>query len=241
MTAASVSLSKDLRIRMNSLKKEIENELVRKYLSGIEGVRKAEAKEMTQVISKRILEIMMGKKEGMISDFVSDIRLAGLSVGKRLNGAVVSRMIMVFDRILNDMTENSIKVMVEVVDDYFRWTRANDLPQCLVDRILGLIGEASDSMAKLELFESELRKTAEHQFKGSLIEIDKRFKALAILEDERELSATELASKLSVVESTVRRYLSFLVNEGFVEKDLTTRPYVFRFISAPWAIRVVVD
>ncbi len=227
----------DLSQKLDILKKHYSEELVRKYLSGMEGLREASAGEMTQMMSRRFIEIMSGKKDELINDFISDLKLVGLSLNLELGDELTSRIVAIYEKALNDIMSSSIQAMADVVEDYFRWSKSNDT-NLVSERIFGLIQEASEAMAKLDILEHEIRKRMSERFKNAIIQADRRYKALAILEQEGELSATELATKLGVVEGTARKYLDFLLGEGFVEKDFRTRPYVYRFISAPWTVRV---
>jgi len=76
-----------------------------------------------------------------------------------------------------------------------------------------------------KLAEEELKRQKEAEKLGLT---KKQYGILAILADGQAYTVKQLAEKLEASESTVRKHLNKLVDEGIVEKDTSTRPYLYR-------------
>jgi DNA-binding MarR family transcriptional regulator len=76
-----------------------------------------------------------------------------------------------------------------------------------------------------KLAEKELKRQKEAERLGLT---KKQYGILVVLSNGQAYTVKQLAEKLDASEGTVRKHLNKLVDEGIVEKDTSSRPYLYR-------------
>ncbi len=228
-----MSSNAEKRVQLEELRNRIVEEYKRKYLAMIDSLESESASNVISISVRKFMDSMTVKKLEFRDNFVRDVKFA-LGDGGKLTERDLEVIAEAFENQLSDIISAAITSIHESIAAYYKFNS-----DTVARKARSILKEMLNEMIDLRLRMSELEKrmmSLKGMIRQKYMDKDTMYKVLAILEDKGPMTVTDVAAEIRRSETTARRYLDVLVNKHYVARDKRKKPYVYKFVKAPWTV-----
>ena len=205
---------------------EIQSEVLESCMKELREAIREDLMELYTILTKRIIAYMNFTRESFKREFIE-----GLKESLKVRGILSDGAEDFIDASLSDLAAEIISTVDQGMSGTLRWTPIEQLFRRTFMVVSAIAQRLAEEIAK-NLEEKE--KGRKEDIRRLFTEKSVKWRILAVLEDKGPMTSVQAASEVKVSQHTARKHLNSLVNEGYVECDRSSKPYIYRCVKTPW-------